>query len=58
MLSHYIQYIVIIALELKIFQDNKTALYWATEKGYVDIVRLILSANPNCEIATKVRFIY
>lgn len=37
-----------------IFQDHKTATYIAVEKGYVSILKLLLNANPDLEIATKV----
>jgi hypothetical protein len=29
-------------------------VYWAVEKGNVAMVRLLLSANPDLEISTKV----
>lgn len=35
-------------------QDRKTALYWAVEKGHLDIVKSILHAGPDFELATKV----
>ena len=35
-------------------QDRKTALYWAVEKNHVGVVKSILSANPDLELATKV----
>ena len=34
-------------------QERKTALYWAVEKSHVSIVRSLLNADPNLEIATK-----
>lgn len=37
------------------FQDNKTALYWAVEKGNAPMVRDILQCNPDTETCTKVR---
>lgn len=36
-------------------QDNKTALYWAVEKGNAAMVRDILQCGPDTEICTKVR---
>ena len=36
-------------------QDNKTALYWAVEKGNATMVRDILQCNPDTEICTKVQ---
>ena len=35
-------------------QDRKTALYWAVEKNHVGVVKSILAANPDLELATKV----
>lgn len=35
-------------------QDNKTALYWAVEKGNATMVRDILQCNPDTETCTKV----
>lgn len=37
------------------FQENKTALYWAVEKGNATMVRDILQCNPDTETCTKVR---
>lgn len=37
-----------------IFQEGKTALYWAVEKGYNEIVRLLLGSEPDLELCTKV----
>lgn len=34
-------------------QDRKTATYIAVEKGNVGILRILLTANPDLEIATK-----
>lgn len=36
-------------------QENKTALYWAVEKGNATMVRDILQCNPDTETCTKVR---
>nr|CAD7404607.1 unnamed protein product [Timema poppensis] len=36
-----------------VYQDRKTAVYWSVEKGNAAMVRLLLSANPDLEIATK-----
>lgn len=36
------------------FKDNKTALYWAVEKGNATMVRDILQCNPDTETCTKV----
>jgi hypothetical protein len=38
-----------------LLQDNKTALYWAVEKGNATMVRDILQCNPDTETCTKVR---
>lgn len=35
-------------------KDRKTSLYIAVEKGNVGVVKLLLSANPDLEAATKV----
>lgn len=35
-------------------KDRKTALYMAVEKGNVAVVKMLLNANPDLEIATKV----
>ena len=35
-------------------QEDKTALYWAVEKGYNEIVRLLLASEPDLELCTKV----
>lgn len=35
-------------------QENKTALYWAVEKGNATMVRDILQCNPDTETCTKV----
>ncbi|MEQ2200553.1 hypothetical protein XENOCAPTIV_030906 [Xenoophorus captivus] len=35
------------------FQENKTALYWAVEKGNATMVRDILQCNPDTETCTK-----
>lgn len=35
-------------------KDKKTALYIAVEKGHVAIAKLLLSANPDLELSTKV----
>ena len=35
-------------------QEGKTALYWAVEKGYNEIVRLLLASEPDLELCTKV----
>lgn len=42
------------ATDCLITQDNKTALYWAVEKGNATMVRDILQCNPDTEICTKV----
>ena len=36
-------------------QDNKTALYWAVEKGHVIVAKVLLEYNANTEIPNKVR---
>lgn len=36
------------------FQDRKTALYWAVEKGHDDIVQLLIDNDADLEISTKV----
>lgn len=36
-------------------KDRKTAIYIAVEKGYVAIVKMLLNANPDLEIATRVK---
>lgn len=36
------------------FQDRKTAMYTAVEKGNIPVLKLLLTANPDLEIATKV----
>lgn len=38
-----------------LYQDGKTALYWAVEKGNVTMVRDILQCNPDTESCTKVQ---
>lgn len=38
-------------------QENKTALYWAVEKGNASMVRDILQCNPDTETCTKVRLL-
>lgn len=35
-------------------KDRKTAIYIAVEKGHVAIAKLLLNANPDLEITTKV----
>lgn len=35
-------------------KDKKTALYTAVEKGNASLVKLLLSANPDLEVTTKV----
>lgn len=42
-------------LTLLCFQESKSALYWAVEKGNSTMVRDILQCNPDTEICTKVR---
>ena len=37
-----------------VLQENKTALYWAVEKGNATMVRDILQCNPDTENCTKV----
>ena len=37
-----------------LIQEGKTALYWAVEKGYVEICKLLLNSEPDLEIANKV----
>lgn len=37
-------------------QEGKTALYWAVEKGYVEICKLLLNNDPDLEIANKVYY--
>lgn len=36
-------------------KDRKTAIYTAVEKGNTAIVKLLLNANPDLEVTTKVR---
>lgn len=38
-----------------LLQENKTALYWAVEKGNATMVRDILQCNPDTETTTKVK---
>lgn len=38
-----------------LLQENKTALYWAVEKGNATMVRDILMCNPDTETTTKVK---
>lgn len=44
---------MILNLLLKL-QERKTALYIAVEKGNTAIIKLLLGANPDLEISTKV----
>lgn len=37
-------------------KDKKTAIYTSVEKGHGPIVKLLLNANPDLEVTTKVRF--
>lgn len=37
-------------------KDRKTALYMAVEKSNVPVVKMLLGANPDLEMATKVSF--
>ena len=37
-----------------LFQEGKTALYWAVEKGHTEITRLLLDNDPDLEISNKV----
>ncbi len=37
-----------------ILQDKKTALFWAADRGLIDILEAILECNPNTELANKV----
>ena len=46
------QSVTVVTCEL---QDRKTALFWAVEKSHVGVVKSILAANPDLELATKVR---
>lgn len=39
-------------------KDKKTAIYTAVEKGNVGIVKLLLNANPDLEVTTKVIIIF
>lgn len=39
-------------------QERKTALYIAVEKGNTAIIKLLLGANPDLEISTKVSSLY
>ncbi len=39
------------------FQDGKTALYWAVEKGHVSIVKALIEYNANTEIGNKVGYL-
>lgn len=45
---------VLLTLNILFLQDNKTALYWAVEKGNATMVRDILQCNPDTETCTKV----
>lgn len=45
---------VLLTFNTPFFQDNKTALYWAVEKGNATMVRDILQCNPDTETCTKV----
>lgn len=47
-------YFAIFTLNISFVQEGKTALYWAVEKGYVEICKLLLSNDPDLEIANKV----
>jgi len=44
----------LISVALLCFQESKTALYWAVEKGNATMVRDILQCNPDTETCTKV----
>lgn len=46
---------VYLTQQLLCVQENKTALYWAVEKGNATMVRDILQCNPDTETCTKVR---
>lgn len=39
---------------IQCFQDSKTALYWAVEKGHLAIVKTLLDYNASKEIPNKV----
>lgn len=39
-------------------KDRKTAIYMAVEKSNVALVRMLLSANPDLEVPTKVCYAY
>lgn len=42
---------------LLFFQDQKTALYWAVEKGHVAIGKVLLDYHADTEITNKVQHI-
>lgn len=44
-----------IYLFYRFFQDNKTAIYCAVEKGNTAILKLLLDSKPDLEIVAKVR---
>ena len=48
-----IQYLWFIHVINRNPQERKTALYWAVEKNHVHVVKSLLTADPNLEIATK-----
>lgn len=50
----YIYIYAIVTLNISFVQEGKTALYWAVEKGYVEICKLLLNNDPDLEIANKV----
>ena len=35
-------------------QDNKTAIFWAVEKGHVNVARALVEFSANVEIPNKV----
>lgn len=44
-------------IRLLLIQEKKTATYTAVEKGHIPILKLLLNANPDLEVQTKVKYL-